>query len=448
MDSTANTEIERKKIQANAIFQLADENIDRYRKANGQIRLISEDKTPLSGVTVTITQKSQDFLFGNLVFDLVWDQPPYKPDLFKQRFKDLFNFAIFPFYWSFYEKVPGRTEWQSILPVLEWCQANNITPKGHPLVWPYSAGVPEWLYDMPEGSVESLIKARVMNIVKGFAPAIQIWDVTNEAVNHVSWDEATQPAFREKYHEIGLWRGIEVNQGFKKEIPIKKAADWVEKSLRWAYAANPAAALIVNDYNQEIDPNVRKRFYDLIAELQKRGAPISGIGLQVHPIDYWLSPPEIWETLEMYKALNLPVHITELHQPSTDHPIEGGWVEGTWTEEKQAEYIVQLYRLFFGHPAVVSINYWGLSDRNIWIRGGGLLDAEYNPKPAYNALKKLIRNEWQAPAIEVTSGSDGNIAFRGFYGKYEVIIRQPGKRHRVFPIHLMEHQSNIWEFTL
>ena len=422
----------------------ADDIVEKHRKGEARIRLVTAEGKPVKGMEVEITQKTQDFLFGNLIFDLAWNDPPYRPDLFKQRFLELFNFAIFPFYWPFYEKVPGRTEWQSLLPVLEWCRANGVTPKGHPLVWPYSAGVPEWLYDMPEGSVETLIKARVSNLVKGFAPWIQTWDVTNEAVNHISWDEATNPAFRSRYHEVSLWRGIEVSGAFKREIPISEAADWVENSLRWAYAANPQATLIVNDYNQELEPQVRQRFFDLIKELQRRDVPVSGIGLQIHPVNHWLWPHEIWDTLEMYAELNCPIHITELHQPDWEQEIEGGWREGKWSRDTQAEFLEQVYRQCFGHPSVISINYWGLSDRGSWLPGGGLIDAEYRPKPAFNMLKKLIKGEWMTVPILARTDENGEISFRGFYGNYEAIQRLPGKKHLMHAFHLAENQENSW----
>ncbi len=424
----------------------ADENVEKHRKGEAHIRFISANGEPIKDLEVEIVQKTQDFLFGNLIFDLIWEDPPYKPELFKHRFLELFNFAIFPFYWPFYEKTPGHTEWQKLLPVLEWCHANGVTPKGHPLVWPYSAGVPEWLYDMPEGSVETLIKARVWDLVKGFADRIQVWDVTNEAVNHISWDEASNPSFRSRYHEISMWRGIEVSGAFKREIPIPEAADWVEKSFRWAYAANPRATLIVNDYNQEFEPTVRQRFFDLVRELQRRGAPVSGIGLQVHPVNHWLWPQEIWDTLEMYAELDCPIHITELHQPAWDHEIEGGWRTGMWTPGAQAECIEQMYRQFFGHPSVVSINYWGLSDRNIWMPGGGLIDAEYRPKPAFKVLKNLIKGEWMTAPFTVRTDENGEIVFRGFYGKYEVIQHTPGQKHPAWDFHLAGKQANVWTF--
>ena len=335
-----------------------------------------------------------------------------------------------------------------MLPVLEWCRANGVIPKGHPLVWPYKGGVPEWLYDMPPETVESLIRARVTNLVKGFANDIQIWDVTNEGVNHISWAEATHPDFRELYHEIDLWRGIQVNGAFKREIPIKEAADWVEDSFRWAFAANPGATLIVNDYNQEYEPNVRQRFYDLVRELQDRGAPVSGLGLQMHPLNHWLWPHEIWETFEMYAELDCPIHITELHQPSWEQEIEGGFREGVWDETAQAEFVEQVYRQCFGHPAVVSINHWGLSERRIWIEGGGLIDEEYHPKPVFNILKKLIKGEWLTQPFTTRTDGNGEFAFQGFYGQYEIVIPRDGQKHQQFKFHLAANKKNTRQFTV
>jgi GH35 family endo-1,4-beta-xylanase len=427
---------------------LANQNVERYRKGAAQLSFVNMDGKPAAGRQIQVTQKTQDFLFGNLIFDLVWGDPVYRPDLFKSRFLELFNLAIFPFYWPSYEMKPGQPAWGQMLPILEWCRANRVTPKGHPLVWPYSAGIPEWLYDMPAEMVEPLIQARVTNLVKGFADQIQMWDVTNEGVNHISWAEGTHPDFRERYHEVDMWRGIEVSGAFKREIPISEAADWVGDSFRWAYAANPKATLIVNDYNQEYDPNVRQRFYDLVLELKDRGAPVSGLGLQVHPINHWLWPHEMWDTLEMYSQLEIPVHITELHQPSWNQQIEGGFRDGTWSLETQAEFMEQIYRQCFGHPAVVSINYWGLSDRQIWIEQAGLIDKEYRPKPVFDTLRRLIKGEWMTQPFTAHTDENGQITFSGFFGKYEIIFPQENQKYNSFEFHLAADRQNSHQFTL
>jgi endo-1,4-beta-xylanase len=148
----------------------------------------------------------------------------------------------------------------------------------------------------------------------------------------------------------------------------------------------------------------------------------------------------------MYAELDCPIHITELHQPAWEHEIEGGWRTGMWTPEAQAECIEQMYRQFFGHPSVVSINYWGFSDRNIWMPGGGLIDEEYRPKPSFKMLKNLIKGEWMTAPFTALTDENGEVAFRGFYGQYEVTRRLPGQKHPTRNLHLAENQENIFTF--
>jgi hypothetical protein len=52
-------------------LKIAAENVGRYRKSAAQLRFITADGECISGLDVQVTQKTQDSLFGNLVFDLV-----------------------------------------------------------------------------------------------------------------------------------------------------------------------------------------------------------------------------------------------------------------------------------------------------------------------------------------------------------------------------------------
>ncbi len=75
------------------------------------------------------------------------------------------------------------------------------------------------------------------------------------------------------------------------------------------------------------------------------------------------------------------------------------------------------------------------------------MDAEYRPKPAFKTLKELIKGEWMTAPFTTRTNEDGEIAFRGFYGEYEVTQRVPGQRHRTGRFHLAENQENVWTFT-
>lgn len=416
------------------LLRQADENIEKHRKGDAEVRFLPGKAKWSSGVEVNVEQISHDFLFGCILFDLIGGENTYREDLFKERFKKLFNFAVFPFYWPGFEPQQGRTRWEDMLPVLDWCAQNGITAKGHPLAWACSSGVPDWLTAYPPESTEALLKARVMNIVGGFRGKIDIWDVVNEPVNVKTWrHKISDPDDPEDW-------GVRDS--------IDAIADYVSEALHWSHAANPSATLIINEYQTLANPEVRDRFYRLLVELKRRKAPISGIGVQGHePRQDWFSPVEVWKTFDLYSELGLPVHITEFHPQSSGVPITGGWREGAWTPEAQTEFTNQFVRLCFGHPGVASINWWGFSDRNIWLPGGGLVDGEYRPKPVYTMLDKLINETWTTRTTLQTD-RDGVLRFRGFYGKYLLTVRTPDGRTMVYPIHLRKDEANQWAFRL
>ncbi len=155
------------------------------------------------------------------------------------------------------------------------------------------------------------------------------------------------------------------------------------------------------------------------------------------------------KTLDAVQGVGLPVQITEFEPQSSGKPITGGWRQGTWTEEAQAECAEQMYRLAFGHPAVEAINWWGFSDRAVWQPGDGLLTAEYEPKPVYRRLERLITQEWRTRTTAQTD-ANGEIAFRGFYGRYSVELRSADGSTQAFSLLLSKKpgQENRFRFTV
>lgn len=416
------------------LMKQAEGNIERYRKGDVSVRFVSKDGKPLQGAAVEVMQKTHDFLFGCIIFDLIRQENPYRQDLFKLRFETLFNFAVFPFYWPGYESRQGMPQWADMLPTLEWCRLNGITTKGHPLVWACKSGVPPWLSGYTVQETEELLKSRVVNIVRGFRGQIDIWDVVNEPINVKTWK-----------HKIAK---LEDENDWGVEDPIPEIADYVTAALKWAHAANPSATLIVNEFFTLAREKHRLRFNALLKELHARNAPISGIGIQAHePRQEWFSPEQVWKTFDLFYAYGRPIHITELHPQSSGKEITGGWRAGTWTAEAQAEFADQFVRLCFGHPSVVSINWWGLSDRNIWLPGGGLIDEEYRPKPIYRALDRLINKEWRT-TLSVPLDSTGTLSYRGFFGSYEIKLTTRDSEVRIYPINVRKDEQNSWTFRL
>ncbi len=415
-------------------LQKANENIEKYRKGDVSIQFKTPDGVVIKNAALEIKQVSHDFLLGCILFDLITSDTTYRPELFKERFKKVFNLAVFPFYWPWYEPKEGMTRSSSLFPALEWCKENGITAKGHPLVWSTVSGVPEWLSGYTVLESEALLKKRVEHIVTGLKDNIRMFDVVNEPVNVKTWDHKMQDL-----KDPNDW-------GIKDSIPL--IADYVEKALDWAHESNPQARLIVNEYRTIADTVVRKRFDELLTELKKRNAPISGIGIQAHePRQEWFSPVDLWKTFDLYSKYSLPIYITEFHPQSSGVPITGPWRNGNWTPEMQAYYTKLFVTLCYGYPSVASVNWWGLSDRNIWLPGGGLIDKEYNPKPVYNMLDSLVNITWCTQESAKTD-DHGSVAFRGFFGNYKITLKTKDGQEHNYDIHVSKDEENKWALVV
>ncbi len=408
------------------IFKKAYSNIEKYRKDDFSVVL----KGNLKNVEVEVQQTSHEFLFGCIIFDLVnHGSAPEDEELFKERFKQLFNFAVFPFYWAGFEPKEGETKEEIIKEVVAWCAENGITTKGHPLAWTHTAGTPSWLAEYSVEETKQLQLNRIEQIVSSFKNQIDIWDVLNEAIHTVNWDAAMKENnIDQDYRYIG--------QNFMSDKP-----GFIDSCFQWAYKANPNADFILNEFDIVYNENSRKRFYDLVEKLQELNTPVTGLGIQAHePYKgrIYYSPQQIWETFETYSDFNLPLHITELIPVSNGDSIMGGYKTGTWTEKVQAEFAEMIFTLSFGYPAVQSVNWWGFSDRNIWQPKGGLVDENLNPKPVYETLDKLINKEWKTSITGLKPPRNGNLEFRGFKGNYQIRIKQNGKLVKTVDVDYME----------
>ena len=419
------------------LLKQAAEGAEKFRKGEAWLTFKTREGQPLSGANVEIHEKTHDFLFGALLFGLVShaDSEPYRVEDYKERFKALFNLGVLPFYWEGFEPTAGMPHWSGQSNVIEWALASGITLKGHPLVWTNPAGMPRWLYPLPVEMTETLLSARVTSTVLGLAGKINIWDIVNEPVNTVSWQMAHADQSE--------------NEGTRyRAIPVEEIARWITPYYRVAHLANPQATLVLNDFYQIMKPEVRQRFLSLVQQLKAALVPIGALGIQTHePLDAWFPPEEVVKTLDLLGSLGYPLQITEFTPQSSGKSIAGGWREGRWTEESQADYAEQIYRLAFGNPAVEVINWWGFSDRDAWQPGGGLVTAEYEPKPVYRRLMRLIHQEWETRLAATTDG-EGRLKFRGFYGEYEILLKIPQGELRGFRIHLSKKNGQDNLFTL
>jgi hypothetical protein len=135
--------------------------------------------------------------------------------------------------------------------------------------------------------------------------------------------------------------------------------------------------------------------------------------------------------LDRFARYGLPLHMTESTLVSghlmpaeikdlNDYRIPE-WPSTPEGEARQADEIVRHYRSLVAHPAVQSINYWGLTDDGAWLGAPvGLVRADGSRKPSYDALAALIKGEWWLPPTGMRTDAGGDVTVRGFFGDYTV----------------------------
>ena len=118
---------------------------ERYRKGFGEIKLVLPDGSPVKKARIHLKLRKHAFQFGCNAFMLKCFRNEEENAAFEEEFKRFFNLAVIPFYWSDLEPEDGKVRFSENSPficrrpppdvVLSFCEKNQITPKGHPLLW-------------------------------------------------------------------------------------------------------------------------------------------------------------------------------------------------------------------------------------------------------------------------------------------------------------------------
>lgn len=378
--------------------------IEKHRKADATIAVVDAAGKPIAGAEVRVEQTRHAFLFGSNVFQWGKIEDPKVEALYRERFAGLLNYATLPFYWWMYEGERGKPQHERTEQVARWCKEHSIATKGHPLAWDYAE--PRWLpADLDE--VRRLQMGRIEDCAARFSGLIDRWDVVNEAVQ---FDR--EECLRRAPHLSGLWKKL-------------GRVEFTRECFDHARKAAPKGTLLINDYRT--DP----AYADLIGKLvDVQSKPLYDvIGIQSHMHGGTWPNGQIWEVCERFAKFGVPLHFTEMTVLSGERGWERPrpWKSSPEGEAQQAKEVVRIYTMLFSHPAVEAITWWDLSDYRSWQGApAGLIRADMSPKPAYDELLKLIKQQWSTRTTATTAG-DGTAHVRGFLGEYRVTVTAGGK---------------------
>ena len=263
---------------------------------------------------------------------------------------------------------------------------NDLALRGHNLLWYHRT--PNWFFDLDSRQeIESAIVERIRRLAGRYRGMVHSWDVVNE------------PIEPKDGRPDGLRAGVFLEMF---------GPDYLDLAYRTAREADPAARLVVNEYDIELDtPEQEARrtaLLNLLERMRRSGTPVDAVGVQAH-LSCAGGPPFSATRLRRFlgdvAGLGLTIQITELDVTDEKAPAD---------EAVRDRLAADAYSRFLDaaldEPAVKMVVTWGLSDRHSWIvrketheskwRTDGLssrplpFDADLKPKPAFEAIAQAF----------------------------------------------------------
>ncbi len=264
------------------------------------------------------------------------------------------------------EPTEGNFTFEKADAQVAFAKKNGMKIRGHTLVW--HEQTPAWVFKdtsgkpmTPTAENKALLLKRLENhirtVVKHFGGDIYAWDVVNEVIDPNESD------------------------GFRKSVWYKiTGTDFIKTAFRVTREVAPNAKLFINEYSTT-DKKKRKFLYDLIADLQKQGVPIDGVGHQMHENLETPTKEEIIETINLFSGLKIDNQITELDiSVYNDYGAKTGFADYTEIDRKILVKQGYRYRDFFDafkslKGKLTGVTFWSHSDDHTWLTKPNKIDA-------------------------------------------------------------------------
>lgn len=361
------------------------------------------------GIEVSIRQVRHGFTFG-FPIELKRFRDPEDLEWYTARMSEHFSLAVLESdaKWAVVEPSEGVRDFSEADANVDWAEENGFQVKGHTLLWglpmPLSgSALPKWAEEKfpstnltaeETADLRRILKSFIQDSVAHFKGRLAYWDVTNETL---------QP--------LAQWFIVRLGPGI------------VEDAYAWAREMDPDVDLVFNEWIVEVftgfNSPTAADVRDRILQLQSRDVPIAAIGQQAHfaPTLAFADPTrdisgrtnivEYADALDILAEPGLPIHITETNFIAPEEP------------ELRAAQAEALMRLWWGHPSVDMVVFWGpwnkVAGRDEF--NVGFWDNDRNITRHGEAVFSLLNDQWRTN-VTVTSGDDGQFEVTAFYGDY------------------------------
>jgi GH35 family endo-1,4-beta-xylanase len=381
----------------NAAWRIdANKRIDQHRKGNLTVIVRDRDGNPLPNAKVYVQQTNHAFKFGSAVTAQLLTgsgQTAADHEIYRSRVSSHFTTTVLEndLKWPFWENWAPWNR-QPTLNALSWLRDNNLTVRGHNLIWPGADNMPGDTRNLNAEALRARIDDHFADILKheNAGGKCYQWDVINEPYSNF-----------DVQGRIGT-DGVRQTDGRLGNLEMVR---WFQNARR----LDPQAKLFVNDYDIIAAGGDDRRHQDYLFALSmwllENGTPLDAVGLQGHFSR--ITPPATMEAI-ITRFSQLPVTLAV-----TEFDVNVG------DEELQADYTRDVMTMIFSHPKFTDFLMWGFWEKAHWLPAGAMYRADWSSKPNALVYNDLVFKDWWTNETGATD-STGRLTVRGFKGHYNL----------------------------
>lgn len=264
--------------------------------------------------------------------------------------------------WGWVEGTQDNMVWTDYDEAYQVAMDSDFVFKHHVLVW--GSQQPSWVAALDSAEQRAELEEWFAAVAERY-PGIDQVEVVNEAL-HQPPDDSHEGGY------IGALGGAGAT-----------GWDWIIEAFRMARTAfTDTTVLMINEYgimNSTINTDA---YLEIIHLLQAEDTLIDAIGFQAHGFSHNTSNATILRNIDTLASTGLPIYVTELD-------IDG------LTDLQQVHGYMNLFPLFWEHPAIQGITLWGFRP-GMWrtAQGAYLIDEFGVERPAMLWLRAYLKDEF------------------------------------------------------
>lgn len=313
--------------------------------------------------------------------------------------------------WGWVEGTRDNMVWTDYDEAYQLAMDSNFVFKHHVLVW--GGQQPNWVAALDSAEQRAELE-EWFDAVAARYPGIHQVEVVNEPL-HDPPDDPEDGGY------IGALGGSGVT-----------GWDWIIEAFRMARASfTDTTVLMINEYSIMNSESSTDEYLEIINLLMDEDTLIDAIGFQAHGFSHNATNETILRNIDTLASTGLPIYVTELD-------IDG------LTDIQQVHGYMNLFPLFWEHPAIQGITLWGFRP-SMWRgdQGAYLIDDLGVERPAMLWLRAYLKDEFVPNESILVTSSTGASTIETESGTLQMLAEVSPDTTTIQTVHWTVSNSGI-----